>query len=195
MNKANHKFVDIATRTLPWFGPVYEFGSYQVQGDFTDIRPYFDCEFVGCDMRSGPGVDAVLDFQKPDLPNECAGTVVSLNTLEHVERPRQAVQEAWRILKPGGILIISSVMRFKIHEFPNDYWRFTPQGFKSLLNCFEGGWTGWSGKKDFPHTVVGVGFKESSPNIDVFQSGMKVWREKYKKPPNKYINRIRKLLR
>jgi hypothetical protein len=43
--------------------------------------------------------------------------------------------------------------------YPYDYWRFTPEAFRSLLKPFKGVYVGSQGSRSFPHTVVGVGFK------------------------------------
>ena len=45
-----------------------------------------------------------------NLPAEITGTVLSMDTFEHVEFPRKAIDEIHRMLKPRGIFIFSSVM-------------------------------------------------------------------------------------
>jgi len=88
-------------------------------------------------MREGPGVDVILSLHNINLTSESIGTILCMDTLEHVEYPRKAVEEAYRVLKPNGTLIMSSIMAFHIHDYPADYWRFTPEAFKSLHNPFE----------------------------------------------------------
>ncbi len=156
-------FVAQVVARLPALEPVYEFGSYQVEGQvgYADLRPLFPGrQYVGCDMRAGPGVDVVTNLHALDLPTGCAGLALCLDTLEHVEYPHKALQEIRRILRGDGVAIISSVMQFPIHDYPHDYWRFTPQAFRSLLRPFAGVLVGWQGEARFPHTVVGIGFCE-----------------------------------
>ena len=155
-------FVEAVAQTLPIGEPIYEFGSFRVKGqeEIANLRPLFPGkEYVGCDLRSGPGVDRVLDLHNIDLPDATAGTVLCLDTLEHVEYCHQAVSEMHRILKEGGICVLSSVMLFPIHEYPHDFWRFTPDGFKSLLRPFSSSYVSWEGDHRLPHTVVGIGAK------------------------------------
>ena len=155
-------FAQLAASQLPFPEPIYEFGALQVPGQegFADLRPFFrGQEYVGCDMREGPGVDRVLNLHDIELADESVGSVLSLDTLEHVEYPHRAMQEIHRVLKPGGLAVISSVMKFPIHDFPYDYWRFTPEAFKSILKPFENSFVGIAGEELFPHTVVGIGFK------------------------------------
>jgi SAM-dependent methyltransferase len=158
-------FVASVAAKLPALAPVYEFGSYQVPGQETlaNLRPLFPGrEYVGCDMRAGPGVDVVADLHELALPDACAGLALCLDTLEHVEYPHAALREMHRILRPDGVAIISSVMNFPIHDYPHDYWRFTPEAFRSLMRPFAGIVTGFGGDPAFPHTVVGIGFKDAA---------------------------------
>jgi SAM-dependent methyltransferase len=127
-------------------------------------------------MREGPGVDKVLDLHKIGLPAECLGTVLCLDTLEHVEYPHRALEEIHRVLEPSGIAIISSVMDFPIHDHPYDYWRFTPEGFRSLLKPFADSFVGFVGRESFPHTVVGVGFKGGRPQFLEFERSYERWK-------------------
>lgn len=164
MRESIKQFVKICAETLPIPEPIYEFGALQVPGqeDLADLRPLFlGKKYVGADMRKGSGVDVILNLHNIDLPSESVGTVLILDTLEHVEFPRKAIEEAYRILKPNGILVISSVMKFPIHDYPYDYWRFTPEAFRSLLKPFTVSLVDFAGESNFPHAVIGIGFKGS----------------------------------
>ncbi len=160
------RLVGLVAETLPIPEPIFEFGSLQVPGQegFADLRPLFPGKpYVGCDMRPGPGVDRVLDLHQIDLADGQAGTVFMLDTLEHVEYPHRAIAEIDRILKPGGMLVMTSVMCFPIHDFPFDYWRFTPEAFRSLLKGFESVYVTDAGGAQFPVTVAAVAFKGPPP--------------------------------
>lgn len=188
MRELVKEFVKIVAENLPISEPIVEFGSLQVSGHegFADLRSFFaTMEYVGCDMQEGTGVDRVLDLHNIDLPSESAGTVLIMDTLEHVAYPVRALEEVFRILKIDGLVIISSVMNFPIHEFPNDYWRFTPEGFRVLLNPFSSCFVEYAGIEGFPHTVVGIGSKGRS--IDrictcSFDMKFKGWKRRWCNP-------------
>jgi len=172
------QFATIVAENFPIQDPIYEFGSLQVPGQegFADMRPIFPGrKYVGADLRKGPGVDKVLDLHSIDLPSESVGTVLCFDTLEHVEQPHRALQEIHRILSSCGIAVISSVMEFPIHEHPYDYWRFTPEAFKSILKPFKEAFVGFAGKETFPHTVVGIGFKGEVPDLSRFREKYRQW--------------------
>lgn len=63
------------------------------------------------------------------LRNESIGTLVSVATLEHVENPIRAVDEIYQVLRRDGVVIVTSVFNFPIHDHPSDFWRFTPECF------------------------------------------------------------------
>jgi len=182
MRKNIKEFVNISSSYLPIQEPIYEFGSLQVEGQigFADLRPIFpNKKYVGADMRKGAGVDVILNLHKIDLPSESVGTVLLLDTLEHVEFPKKAIEEIHRVLKSRGTIIMSSVMNFPIHDHPYDYWRFTPEAFKSLLSPFETVIVDSAGEEDFPHTIVGVGTKQAidEKTIDRLKKKILNWKD------------------
>ncbi len=64
-----------------------------------DLRGLFPGQkYVGCDMRPGPGVDLVEDVTAINLPDESAGTVLCIETFEHVFEVRRGFDEVFRIL-------------------------------------------------------------------------------------------------
>ncbi len=63
--------------------------------------------------------------------------LVCTEVLEHTLNPFDAVNEIYRILKPGGLLFLSVPFNFRIHGPLPDCWRFTEHGLRSILNKFE----------------------------------------------------------
>ena len=187
------EFAKIISASLPIMDPVYEFGSLQVpeQVGFSNLRPLFPAnQYIGCDMRQGPGVDKVLNLHDIDLPPESVGTILCFDTLEHVEFPRKALEEIYRVIKPNGIAIITSLMNFPIHEYPHDYWRFTPEAFKSILKPFQNSFVGFQGDPNFPHTVVGIGFKGDIPNLSEFEKKYTEWQTNEKKSIQDFVRQV-----
>jgi SAM-dependent methyltransferase len=186
MRPSVRDFVAVCAGSLRILEPLYEFGAFIVPGQeqLADLRSFFPGKkFVGTDMREGPGVDVVLDLHDIDLPDETAGTVLLLDTLEHVEYPRKALDEVHRILQPEGIVIMSSVMDFPIHAYPSDYWRYTPEAFRSLLKPFASCFVESLGRRDFPHTLVAVGFKGSvaAEELEAFQAAARQWARRWRR--------------
>jgi SAM-dependent methyltransferase len=166
MRDHNKAFCQLIAETFDCPGPVYEFGSYQVEGqvDYADLREFFPGKtYVGCDMRPGPGVDRVEDVSALSLDDRSAGTVLCIETFEHVFEVRRAFDEVFRILRPGGLFVITSPLNFRIHGYPDDYWRMTPNCLRRLMEPYAARLTGFQGYHKFPHSVMGVGFKSPAP--------------------------------
>jgi ubiquinone/menaquinone biosynthesis C-methylase UbiE len=123
----------------------------------------------------GAGVDIILNLHSIALPSGSVGTILCLDTLEHVEYPHKALEEIHRVLLPDGMTIISSVMDFPIHDHPHDYWRFTPVAIKSILKPFAFSFVGYAGTETFPHTVIGIGFKGKMPPVADFSKKYEEW--------------------
>jgi len=184
MRHSIREFVKIVTEEIPCEAPIYEFGSLQVPGQegFADMRPFFpNKNYVGFDFQLGPGVDVVMNAHTIDKTlYETAETILCLDTMEHIMYPVEVMDEFYKVLKPNGILVVSSVMAFPIHNYPQDFWRFTPQGFQILFSKFKVSIIDSAGKKDFPHTVVGIGFKGVCPPTKNFSNRLNVWKESLK---------------
>lgn len=157
-------FVKCCSRVFQPPDPVFEIGSLQVpqQIGYADLRPFFKSRtYVGCDMREGPGVDRIENVEALGLPDGTVGTMIMADTLEHVENPHRALDEVHRVIRNGGMVIMTSVQNFPIHDYPRDFWRFTPEAFSFLLRKFSARLVGAQGDLTNPHTVFGIGFKRA----------------------------------
>ena len=77
--------------------------------------------------------DMIADVQSmPDVPDREFDTVLCTQVLEHVEDPSRALSEMRRVLRDDGTLILSAPHLSMIHEAPEDYFRYTAYGLRSL---------------------------------------------------------------
>lgn len=131
----------IKNRGEEFKGPFLEVGSKDY-GSTQDLRSVFASkgEYIGVDMDAGPSVDIVLDMTDDfaiiddALKNLRFGTIFCLSVLEHCHKPFHMAENLTSLLESGGTLVVSAPFSWKIHAYPNDYWRFTPEGLKLLFS-------------------------------------------------------------
>ena len=165
MRKQVYEIVKIVAESLPKKIKVLEIGSLIVEEqEHLSVRKYFpEAEYVGVDMQQGNGVDVVADcidycydyYQS----EEEFDLILCLDMLEHAKEPFEVIESAKKRLKPNGVLLVTSVFNFPIHEYPNDYWRFTPECFKMLLGNNSRVYK--IGSELMPHTVIGIQYPEN----------------------------------
>jgi SAM-dependent methyltransferase len=74
-------------------------------------------------------------YELPFLNDHIDG-VMMISLLEHLENPLIALNEAYRILIPGGHIIVAVPFAFPVHGFPLDFHRWTKEGLKlDMMNA------------------------------------------------------------
>jgi SAM-dependent methyltransferase len=81
-------------------------------------------------------VDVVADITALPIADNCVDGFICDNVLEHVEDPRKAVSELYRVLKPGAIGYVSTPFLYPFHASPYDYQRWTALGLQKLFSEF-----------------------------------------------------------
>jgi SAM-dependent methyltransferase len=93
-------------------------------------------EYLAMEIAPGPGVDVVGDIH--DIPKSDAtfDTIICTEVLEHCHDPQRAVDEIGRVLRPGGVCVLSTRFLYPYHGAPKDYFRFTEDGLDHLFRGF-----------------------------------------------------------
>lgn len=94
------------------------------------IDSYVGCDFVQNQFNS---VNTICNVCKVPFPDAQFDTCFTTQVLEHVKEPQEMISEAFRLLKPGGKLILSAPLYWPEHGEPYDYSRFTRYGLDELL--------------------------------------------------------------
>jgi SAM-dependent methyltransferase len=103
-------------------------------------RPFFSSSIIVETFDIDPATHSTYTgdiCQRNDfLVDQSFDYVVCTEVLEHTLQPFNAVNEMWRLLKPGGKLFVSTPFNFRIHGPLPDCWRFTEYGLRALLTNF-----------------------------------------------------------
>jgi SAM-dependent methyltransferase len=87
--------------------------------------------YIGVDIGPNPRADVVAAPDRPlPLPDAGFDVVLSSQVLEHVGDVDGYLAECARLLKPGGMLFLSTHGFWTYHPYPTDLRRWTCQGLK-----------------------------------------------------------------
>ncbi|MDW7773852.1 MAG: methyltransferase domain-containing protein [Desulfobulbaceae bacterium] len=116
-------------------GLLYDFGSGE--SPYKGFFEQYAQKYIAVDWAASlhdTRADIVSDLNKPlPIESDVADTVVSLSVMEHLCEPQIMLNEAFRILKPGGGIVLQVPWQWWIHEAPYDFFRYTPYGLKYLF--------------------------------------------------------------
>lgn len=83
--------------------------------------------------------DIVGDIHELPLNDNSVDGIFCLAVLEHVHNPFKAMDEMYRVLRPGGRLLIYVPFLYYYHAhqgYYKDYWRYTHDGLEELAKPF-----------------------------------------------------------
>lgn len=105
-----------------WILPLAKKVDYKIMDVVSDYNP----DIVG-DILNIPFISNEID------------AIFCLSVLQHVDKPWRAVEEIYRVLKPGGQGLIYVPFLYYYHGLPGyykDYWRFTHDCIEVLFKDF-----------------------------------------------------------
>jgi SAM-dependent methyltransferase len=86
---------------------------------------------------SNPNATIVTDLCSAEcIPSETFDCFILTQTLHHIWDHQAAVNEVWRILRPGGSVLctVPSVSRVAPRHASDDFWRYTPAACRALFS-------------------------------------------------------------
>jgi ubiquinone/menaquinone biosynthesis C-methylase UbiE len=92
---------------------------------------------VTVDLVREAGVNIQGDAHAIPLLNRSVDCVMCISVLEYVASPPGVIKEIYRVLKPGGIVYLRAPFLFPYHPPPDDLFRFSMAGLRTLAGDFE----------------------------------------------------------
>ncbi len=106
---------------------------------FRHVYDKYSESSVGIDVAQSPHgtseADVIYDGKKIPFPDQEFDYVFCTEVMEHVPEPKDFLKEIYRVLKPGGVLIMTIPFMVPLHEEPYDFYRYTKYGLKHLLEA------------------------------------------------------------
>lgn len=91
-------------------------------------------KWIFADIEPMNNPDMVLNVEDmKEIKKESIDVVNAIELFEHVAQPEKGIRECYRILKPGGTILISTPFLYPIHADPYDYQRWTDVKWKKVL--------------------------------------------------------------
>ncbi|HTM92545.1 MAG TPA: methyltransferase domain-containing protein [Flavisolibacter sp.] len=115
------------------------------KGDFLDMgcgnKPYeglykpLTASQIGCDIVQSDqnSVDVICPATDLKFEDNRFDSVLCTQVLEHVFEHDKLMKEAFRVLRPGGHLILTVPFAWELHEEPYDFFRYTKHALKQLF--------------------------------------------------------------
>lgn len=104
------------------------------------LEPLVD-SYIGVDhpevsrlYKSDVKPEILADAKKLPFGNNSFDIALLIQVLEHVNDPDKVIKEAARVLKPGGVLIISIPFFYPLHDMPYDWGRYTSSALKTFID-------------------------------------------------------------
>ncbi|HZZ64746.1 MAG TPA: class I SAM-dependent methyltransferase [Candidatus Baltobacteraceae bacterium] len=100
-------------------------------------RPYSRCrsqvtQWIGLDADTNSSADITGSADAVPLPDGSVDTILCTQVLEHVPDAEGAFAELYRVLRPGGMLILTVPQYWPLHEEPYDFRRYTEIGLRRV---------------------------------------------------------------
>jgi SAM-dependent methyltransferase len=139
-------------------------------------EPFFE-KSIGADLPDAPfpqhGIDILCSATSVPLPDNSIDFILCTEVLHDLPEPDLFFNEAKRLLKPGGVLFLTSPFVVPIVDGTFDHYRYTEHGLRYRI------------------LKSGLDIDAIEPVGDVFASALTL----FIKPPLKAINAVCKLLR
>lgn len=126
----------LSKHTEYYQGVVYDLGCGE--SPYQGFISQFSQQYIGVDWEGSNHItkETVLADLNELLPLDSgiADCIISLSVMEHLYQPQTMLNEAYRLLKPHGAMVLQVPWQWQVHEAPHDYFRYTPFALKYMFN-------------------------------------------------------------
>lgn len=88
-----------------------------------NFKSYQSTSFPDYDVCAGPMAESRYDL------------VIAEQVFEHILWPDRAASNVYKMLRSGGVFVVTTPFLLKVHEIPLDLYRWTERGMRQLLEA------------------------------------------------------------
>lgn len=102
-------------------------------GSFDRYGKYFNGAIIHLNVAPGPNTDLVGSAEAIPAPDASYDGILCTQMLGDVFDLHKVAAEFYRVLRPGGSILLTESFIDQLHDQPHDYWRFTPYSLGYLF--------------------------------------------------------------
>ncbi len=102
------------------------------RGSFNIEKYNLNVEYANITAKDNP--DYLCNIEAVPVEDNKYDVAILSEVVEHLENPEKVLEEAYRILKPGGKLLICTPFMYNVHADPYDYARYTATWYENRLS-------------------------------------------------------------
>jgi len=126
---------NVAIENYEMRGEVLDLGSKNgTSSYYQHIKRDGECKITYTDLLPAPNVVQVDVEKEFPFPDNSFDTVITFHLMEHVYDIWKMPSEIFRVLKPGGRLIVAVPFIHEYHADPHDYWRMSDKAVCRLFS-------------------------------------------------------------
>ena len=104
-------------------------------GDFSRYESLFNCkEYIKMDTEKNNNIDLIGRAENMPFEDGRFDSIVCTQVFEHLDQPFKVAEEIRRVLKKGGICLLTVPQVNELHAEPVDYFRYTKYGIKKVFS-------------------------------------------------------------
>jgi len=109
-------------------------GSKPYKPIFGHVKEYVGVDFAGeGHSHENEQIDVFYNGKTLPFENNTFDSVLTSEVFEHIFNLEDILKELNRVMKPGGIMLITIPFAWYEHEQPNDFGRYTSFGIRAVL--------------------------------------------------------------
>lgn len=92
-------------------------------------------KYIGVEIETDDKREGIIYYDGHKLPfaDEKIDSIISSEVFEHIVNIEEVLAELYRVLRVGGVMLVTVPFAYPKHCWPFDYKRYTTQGIKNLM--------------------------------------------------------------